>query len=214
MYHALAANGISASVISFPRYRDTVGGFALGEFLSGRLPVAATPQAAAVLYALDRMESVSLVKTAGETNDVVIFDRYIASNMVYQASKVPAHDAYELMAWIWRLEVETFDVPPPDLSIYLDTSLEHARGLMHLKERRSYTERTLDEHEADLELQERVRANYAAVARDGHFGDWRVVRSAAAQGLRPPARIVEEIVALLTPLLGDARYKRDKRLTA
>lgn len=211
---ALESQGISARVISFPRYSDTVGGFALGEFLSGRLPVPTTPQAAAVLYALDRMESVPIISAAGAANDVVIFDRYIASNMVYQASKVPEQEAYELMDWIWRLEVETFRVPPPDLSIYLDTSLEHAQELMHLKERRSYTERTLDEHEADLGLQERVRANYAAVAEKGGFGEWRVVRSATTQGLRPPEQIVEEIVALLKPLFKETGYRRERRLIA
>ena len=160
------------------------------------------------------MESVQFVKTAAETHDVVIFDRYIASNMVYQGSKVSSDHSHDLMSWIWRLEVEIFDVPPPNVSIYLDTSLEHARRLMHLKERRSYTERTLDEHEADLELQERVRLNYAAVAADGHFGDWHVVRSEAAEGLRPPALIVDEIVGLLMPALGDAGQGLGRRLIA
>ena len=211
---ALTARGYSACVLSFPRYQETVGGFALGEFLSGRLPTAPSARAAAVLYALDRLESIEVVVAAASAHDVVIFDRYIASNMVYQASKVPAAQAGDFMKWIWGLEVKTFGVLPPDVSVYLDTSLEHARKLMRLKQRRSYTERTLDEHEADLALQQRVRRNYAAIAKDGRFGPWHVVRSEAAGGLRCPEDIVKEIVDRLAPHLDVSAQDASRRITA
>lgn len=190
----LIERGISASVISFPRYSETTGGFALGEFLSGRIPVPVTPRAAAVLYGLDRLESVDAVANAATSNEVVIFDRYIASNMVYQASKVSPAAAGEMMDWIFRMETETFGVRPPDLSIYLDTPLETAHQFMLLKHRRSYTDRQYDEHEADLELQRRVRENYAAIAQSGLAGPWQVVSTVVRSDIRPPLDIANDVV--------------------
>ena len=209
--NALVALGVSASVISFPRYTETVGGIALGEFLSGRMSVPVTAKAAAVLYGLDRLESVSFVAQAAATNDVVIFDRYIASNMVYQASKVAPQDATELMHWILRLETEMFGVTPPDLSIYLDTPLENARELMLLKSRRSYTDRQYDEHEADIALQRNVRRNYAIIASTGLAGPWRVVRTALGDRLRSPQEIASEIVDHVLGRLADRNEERQRR---
>lgn len=199
---ALVARGLSASVISFPRYRDTVGGVALGDFLAGRMTVPVTPRAAAILYAMDRFESVGFVAEAAAANDVVIFDRYIASNMVYQAAKVGAGEAAPLMDWILRLETETFGVAAPDLNIYLDTPLEVARELMLLKAQRSYTDRRYDEHEADLELQRNVRRNYEQAAAESLAGPWRVVRTAEGGALRPPAEIAAEMVDHVIERLG------------
>lgn len=211
---ALRLRGLSACVLSFPRYQETVGGFALGEFLSGRLPHPPSPKAAAVLYALDRLESVEHVRLAAASHDVILFDRYVASNVVYQASKVATAEAASLMRWIWSLEIEAFGVHPPDVSVYLDTSLEHARKLMLLKQRRTYTERTLDEHEADLTLQRRVRRNYEAIARDCHFGRWEIVRSETGTGLRRPEEIAAEILDRLEPYLGERFQTANRRFTA
>lgn len=203
---ALVARGVTATVISFPRYDRTVGGAALGEFLAGRLPVPVTAKAAAVLYALDRLESVGFVSQAASDHDVIIFDRYIASNMVYQASKVAEHDAPGFMDWIYRLEVETFGVPPPNLSFYLDTPFELARELMLLKEQRSYTERQYDEHEADSALQLEVRRNYEMITATNLAGPWRVVRTTTGHILRPPGEIASEITDyVLERLANDER---------
>ncbi len=210
---ALVARGLSAVVISFPRYTETVGGVALGEFLSGRMPVPVTPKAAAVLYGLDRLESVSFVAHAAATNDVVLLDRYIASNMVYQASKVAPEDAADLMRWIFQLETEMFGVTPPDLSIYLDMPLENARKLMLLKSRRSYTDRQYDEHEANTALQRNVRRNYASISSTGLAGPWRLVRTAFGDELRPPQEIASEIVDHVLRLLEVHREEDRQRVT-
>lgn len=210
---ALRAQGISSVVISFPRYTETVGGVALGEFLSGRMPVPVTPKAAAVLYGLDRLESVPLVAQVAAANDVVIFDRYIASNMAYQASKVAPEDAADLMYWIFRLETEMFGVTPPDLSIYLEMPLEAARELMLGKGKRSYTDRQYDEHEADIALQRNVRRNYASIASKGLAGRWRVVQAAIGDRLRAPQEIASEITDHVLGSLGASRREDSKQAT-
>ncbi len=193
----LNAAGRSAIVLSFPRYAETLGGYILGEYLGGRLPHTASPRATAVLYALDRFESAAAIAEAAARHEVVVFDRYIASNMAYQAAQVDAADARDLMEWIARLEVEQFGLPLPDLSVYLDTPVEVARGLILRKRRRSYTDEALDTYEADLSLQTRVRANYAAMAAEGLLGRWTTLSTLADGALRPPREIAAAIVAAL-----------------
>ena len=190
---ALHARGRSATVISFPRYGDTVGGQVLGDFLAGRLATPVTPQAAAVLYALDRFESRDHLLEAIAAHDVVVLDRYIASNIAYQAAKVPAADAPALRDWVLALECGQFQLPAADLQIYLDTPVAVARDLIARKRRRSYTDRTYDENEADLALQQRVRDNYAAMAAASLGGRWATVPGPP----RTPEEVVDGIIALL-----------------
>jgi len=193
----LLKRGLKATVISFPRYRDTVGGVALGEFLSGRMPVPVTPQAAAVLYALDRLESRSMIEGAARSSDVVIFDRYVASNMAYQAAKVAVQEAEAMMKWIVDLEINNFSLPRPHMSIYLDTPLNTAIELIAKKKRRHYTSGVFDKHEGDLYLQRRVRKNYLDLARTRLLSPWVTVVTVQADKLRQPSDIAAEIVALI-----------------
>ncbi len=191
--------GRSATLLSFPRYADTIGGHVLGDYLAGRLPHAASPRAAAVLYALDRFESAAAIATAAAAHDLVVFDRYIASNMAYQAAQVPAEEAPALMDWIARLEVEQFGLPRPDLSIYLDTPADVARDLIRRKRQRSYTDATFDAYEADQALQQRVRANYAAMVAGGDalIGRWATLPTMTDGALRPPREIAGAALALV-----------------
>lgn len=191
----LVAGGTSATVLSFPRYAETLGGHVLGEYLGGRLPHAASPRAAAVLYALDRMESAGAITAAAASHAVVVFDRYIASNMAYQAAQVGAGEADTLMRWIARLECDQFALPIPDLNVYLDTPADVARGLILRKRKRSYTDDALDAYEADDALQVRVRERYEAMVAEELLGGWMRVPTVAHDALRPPRDIAQAIVA-------------------
>ena len=191
----LVAGGTSATVLSFPRYAETLGGHVLGEYLGGRLPHAASPRAAAVLYALDRMESAGAIAAAAASHAVVVFDRYIASNMAYQAAQVGAGEADALMRWIARLECDQFALPIPDLNVYLDTPADVARGLILRKRKRSYTDDALDAYEADDALQVRVRERYEVMVAEDLLGGWMRVPTVAHDALRPPRDIAQAIVA-------------------
>jgi dTMP kinase len=189
--------GRRAEVVSFPRYAETAGGHVLGEYLAGRLPRTVSPRAAAVLYALDRMESRDHLLDVAAANDVVVFDRYIASNMAYQAAQVPQQKATALMDWIAALETGQFALPAPDLCVYLDTPADIARALILRKRRRSYTDDAFDAYEADAVLQARVRENYAAMAAAGMLGRWATVATTVGGESREPEEIAAEVVLLL-----------------
>jgi dTMP kinase len=205
---ALQAAGRSATIIGFPRYGETLGGVTIGRLLAGELPVAASPHAAAVLYALDRFEWRGSIAAAAAAHDVVIFDRYIASNMAYQAARMPEADARGLMMWILALETGQFGLPRPDLSIYLDTPWELARELILRKAQRSYTDRSFDEYEADVALQARVRSNYESIVADDLLGPWRVVLASEKGQMRPVNAITSEIHLHMRQLLGQSDPQR------
>lgn len=211
----LRAEGLSAEVVSFPRYPETVGGHALGEFLSGRMPRKVSPKAAAVLYALDRLESAAHLEETAASNDVVVLDRYIASNIAYQAAKVPEKEATAMIDWIINLETGAFNLPLPNLNVYLDTPLEAARSLILLKQQRSYTNREYDEHEQDHGLQQRVRRNYAALTGQPRLGRWVTVRTVGSDGaLRLPADIGREIAGHVAEALVGARSAGQARIAS
>jgi dTMP kinase len=192
---ALNAAGRSAVVIGFPRYGETVAGVTIGRILAREMPVAAAPRTAAVLYALDRLESRAAILDAQARHDYVIFDRYIASNMAYQAARVDTAESRALMDWILALETGQFALPRPKLSIYLDTPWDLARALILKKAQRSYTDQAFDAYEADIALQQRVRTNYEAIVADGLLGPWHVVYASDAGAMRPPQAIVDEIIS-------------------
>ncbi|MBO9623771.1 MAG: dTMP kinase [Sphingomonas sp.] len=195
---ALTASGRSATVIGFPRYGETVGGVTIGRFLAGEMGVPVSPRAAAVLYGLDRLEWRDALLEAQAAHDVVIFDRYIASNMAYQAARTgDAAEARAMMDWILALETGQFALPRPTLSIYLDTPWELARTLILQKAQRSYTDKSFDEYEADVALQQRVRANYEAMVAADLLGPWKVVHASDGKAMRAPEQIVSEIVTYL-----------------
>lgn len=192
---ALNAAGRRAVVMGFPRYGETVAGVTIGKILAGEMPVVADPGTAAVLYGLDRLESRAAILDAQARHDYVIFDRYIASNMAYQAARVPPEESRGLMEWILALETGQFALPRPALSIYLDTPWDLARALILQKAQRSYTDKSFDAYEADIALQQRVRANYESIVAADLLGPWRVVRASDGGAMRAPDAIVGEIVS-------------------
>ena len=193
---AVSSRGQRALVVSFPRYTETVGGHVLGEYLAGRLVQSVSPKAAATLYALDRFESREHVLAAAAANDIVVFDRYIASNMAYQAAQTPKAESSEMMDWIERLEAGTFALPKPDLSIYLDTPRDVAEQFIRRKRQRSYTSNQFDAYEADRALQDRVCENYRVMAATGRLGRWATVTTTLNGAPRPPSDLAKEILSV------------------
>jgi len=115
--------------------------------------------------------------------------------MAYQGAKLGGDEGRALMDWILALETGQFALPRPRLSIYLDTPWDLARALILQKAQRSYTDRSFDEYEADIALQQRVRGNYEAIVAADLLGPWRVVRASEEGAMRAPEAIVGEILS-------------------
>ena len=88
---ALTQQGTSCGLIAFPRYDATMFGRTIGRYLNGEFGdlQAAGPHFAALLYAGDRFESLPLIQSEIKSRDVLLFDRYVPSNLAHQAAKLP-----------------------------------------------------------------------------------------------------------------------------
>lgn len=126
---ALEALGYKVARVSFPRYTETCGGKLLFEVLkSGRASsydfVHVSPEAASLIYAADRLESVPWLNQLAEENDVIIYDRAVASNLVHQGGKFKTdEERREFLKFIDRTEYQS-GFPRPDMTIFLSLPFE------------------------------------------------------------------------------------------
>lgn len=188
----LQHNGVSAQLISFPRYEATLFGHAVGDFLNGRFGSLeqVSPFLAALLFAGDRFESRNFLERARATYDVVVLDRYVVSNVAHQAAKGRGAERQELMNWILQVEHSVFGMPHADLILLLDLPVAQAQTLVASKIPRNYTLRQADIQEADPAYLESVREVYLELARDPH---WRIVHCAEGSQTRAVDDIAEEL---------------------
>lgn len=195
--------GLSIATLSFPRYEQTHFSRLIAEYLNGEYGALdeVPPRFAALLYAGDRFESRDMLVDTVAGHDLVICDRYVASNMAYQGARLPAAERSAFLDWLARTEFETFGMPRPALTLLLATDTATADALVARKAQRSYTEATRDLHEAAGDLMTRVAAGYVDLAA-ADPGSWQPVQALDGQGdLRPPDAIADDAWALITERL-------------
>jgi dTMP kinase len=192
----LRVEGQRATLLSFPRYDTTFFGRAVGEYLNGAFGSLGQvhPFFSALLFAGDRFESRPLLADALATNDVVVLDRYVASNVAHQAARLEGTTRERLIEAIEHLEFDIYQMPRPDLVVLLDLSVARAQRLIANKPARSYTDRAADIQEADADYLSRVRDLYLDLARREQ--NWSVISCERESSLRPVEEIAEEIGTL------------------
>ena len=189
----LTATGRRVQLLSFPRYRETLFGHAIGDFLNGRFGQLdqVHPFLASVLYAADRFESKQVLIEALQEFDVVVCDRYVPSNLAHQGAKVEGSERDELLQTIERIEFDIFSLPRPALVVLLDMPVEIAQRNIAAKKPRSYTDKAADLQEADAVYLQRVRDVYLQLASSN--SSWQRVESARAGEQRSIADISDDI---------------------
>jgi len=193
----LTAAGLQVALISFPRYSDTLFGEAIGRFLNGEFGAldVVDPFLAALLYAGDRLESRPFLLDALQSNDVVVLDRYVASNIAHQGSKQTGAAQKKLITQIQEIEFGINALPQPDLNILLDIPALQARQLISKKNKRDYTDKEADLQEEDTDYLADVRAVYLQLAQSA--SDWQIIDVMQADQLRTVDAIAAEIALLL-----------------
>jgi dTMP kinase len=193
LYERFAASGTRSALLSFPRYSETLFGKAIGDFLNGRFGTLneVNPFLASLLYAGDRFESRDFLMETLNDNEVVILDRYTASNIAHQGSKLDGDERREIVDWIRRIEYEIYQLPRPDLVVLLDLPVFEAQQLIATKQARSYTNKAADLQEADTEYLEGVRNVYLELA--GEESNWCKIKCCPKSEIRSIDEIGEEI---------------------
>ena len=152
--------------IHFPRYDAPVYGDLISRFLRGDFGSNETvhPQLVALLFAEDRHGAAPQMKQVLDQGGNILLDRYVYSNIAYQCAKLPdAEQAAALREWIFQTEYGNFELPKPDLNIFLDVPIAFVESKLKSQRGgadREYLEGAQDIHEADIEFQKRVREIY------------------------------------------------------
>jgi dTMP kinase len=172
---ALQAAGRSVATLALPRYGQSVAADVAAEALHGQHgDLASSVYAMAMLFALDRAGAAAQIRELCGGHDVVILDRYVASNAAYSAARLHQDAGGEVVDWVHQIEYQRLQLPAPDWQVLLGVSAELA-GQRARDRARQDAGRSRDAYERDNELQQRTGAAYAGLAAAGWGGRWLVV---------------------------------------
>ena len=172
---AWQAAGRSVATLAFPRYGQSVTADVAAEALHGQHgDLASSVYAMAMLFALDRAGGAAQIRELCDAHDVVILDRYVASNAAYSAARLHQDADGEVVGWVHQIEYHRLQLPAPDWQVLLGVSTELAGQRARDRARRDAS-RSRDAYERDNELQQRTGAVYAGLAAAGWGGRWLVV---------------------------------------
>ena len=162
----LRGSGERVHVVSFPRYEQSLFGAEVRRFLQGDFGTMESihPKLAALLYAGDRFEYRSQLWEALKAGQVVVCDRYVPSNMVHQACKLPLAEQDQFADFVARLEYSLYALPRPDLVLFLDTPPELSTALLQKRWREAGGAAQPDLQERDGAYQRKVHGCYGRFA--------------------------------------------------
>ena len=130
---ALKEQGYSVFEQAFPNYESPssapVKMYLGGEF--GSTADCLDAYQASTLYAVDRM--CTYKKTVAEhynNGEIVLFDRYVQSNLIHQTSKIEDEDEKnDYIAWVDDLEHNIMELPRPNIIFFIEMPVEKSLEL-------------------------------------------------------------------------------------
>lgn len=170
----LTTRGLSVGRLAFPRYGTLHADLAADALHGGQAGAAESPHAMALLFAMDRRASLDDLAGLRAAHDVVLLDRYVASNAAYTAARLGPGREDEAVDWIAELEFDRLGLPVPDLQILLDTPTAVAAERAGTREAAD-PGRARDRYERDSQLQEDTGRAYRRLASTGWRSPWSVL---------------------------------------
>ena len=162
----------TVKVLDYPRYWEK-SAFAVEKYLNWDYWKEVTAKQASIFYALDRFDDSINIKNDSLNYDFIISNRYVSANMIHQAGKIfDKSDRDMFLDWLDDLEYNIFNIPRPDLTIFLNVSPEMSQKLVLLKEEREYLKwwKKMDLHEEDKE--HLINAHASAMEVVDKYDDW------------------------------------------
>lgn len=159
----LSDAGRRVEQLSFPMY-DSFFGREIGKLLTGSEGVRADTvdgKSMALWFALDRFEALRSFHT---TADVLLINRYVLSNAVYQSIRDCDTGRPDLLDFVLSLEHEHFGIPQADTHLLFDMDLEEAASNVCKKGYRDYVGNGRDIYESIPDIQRRARGKYLEYA--------------------------------------------------
>ncbi|WP_064615575.1 dTMP kinase [Streptobacillus moniliformis] len=176
LYNRLVNNGINVKKISFPNYNSDAS-VLVKMYLSGKFgskPTDVNAYTASTFYGIDRYASYKLEWEIEYLSDyVIISDRYTGSNMIHHGSKIDDEiEKEKYLNWLEDLEFNKFELPRPDLTIFLNVPIEYTFNLMKNRDNKFTGDSKKDIHERDEEYLKKSYYNALNIAREKN---WKII---------------------------------------
>ncbi len=172
LYKKLCSEYDKVKLISFPNYNSESSYF-INKYLHGEIdkdPNKVNPYAASMFYTIDRY--ISYIKDFKKYYDegyIIICDRYVSSNAIYQLSKFDTDiEKNKYLDWLIQTEFYNIGLPMPDLTIYL--SLDTIASDKLLNKRYNGNDGMRDIHETK-EFQEQCSESIRVILDHGFPGE-------------------------------------------
>jgi len=185
-------------LFSFPAYDTSTGKIVGGPYLGkksiceGYFDEGATqvdPKVASAYYAADRRYNLPVINKYLSDGYDVILDRYVTSNMAHQGGKIKDKKERQAMfKWLEKLEYELFELPRPNLTIFLHMPTDK---VIELKQKRK---ETCDQNEMDENHIMNAEKTYIELAERYQF---KTIECTENNQIKSIEEIHEEIYSIL-----------------
>ena len=183
--------------VSFPNYESESSAlikmYLRGDF--GGTAESVNPYAAAMFYAVDRFASFQTWKEFYNEGGIVLADRFTFSNMAHNSTQFTRKAEREkFWNWIEDLEFKKFQLPRPDLTIFLEMPPEIAAMLRKKRGREDLLESDYNYQIKSFKIYQELAKKY----------DWKTVNCAANNFARSALDIESDVFRLVEErLLGN-----------
>ena len=199
----LEKNGYEVYSLSFPNYSSDSSA-AVKMYLNGEIREKSTDvsaKAASIFYAVDRYITFKkeIEKVYLEGKKVIVFDRWVASNIIHQGSKLIANmqdedkkkeELTHFITWLDNMEHGDLEVPKADVTIYLNVPTEYTTKLRNNRANKITGREKQDIHESDEK--HLIDANMTGILASKIL-NWNVIECVKDGKMRSIEDISEEI---------------------
>lgn len=197
----LSQNGTLVKTVSFPDYEKPWSCLARmyldGAF--GSRPQDVSAYAASSFFAIDRFASYRTGWKADlEAGTVILCDRYVGSNAIHQAVKLPKEEWGGYLDWLADYEYQKLGLPLPAATVYLKMPPDTSQMLLT---------RRYDGDEEKKDIHEKNQSYLASCCEAADYvakkWGWSIVECCGPNGLRSPQQIGESVWKALSAFLPD-----------
>lgn len=184
--------------LHFPRLEEGVYGALVARFLRGEMGPndQVDPYLVALIFAGDRAEASSMIRSWMKEGYFVIVDRYVYSNIAFQCAKLASSaERLQLRDWILDFEYRHNKLPKPDLNLLLHVPIEFTRQQLagaRAGDDRAYLKGERDIHEEDLGFQELVMKEYISLQQ--YVNDLNLISCTDEKGGMQAPEVISEII--------------------
>lgn len=204
----LQDNDADVQTKDFPQYGKKSAG-PVEEYLNGSYGDLKEVGAyrASILFAVDRYDASFEMRKWLDDDIHVLCNRYVTANMAHQGGKISnIEERKQYFDWLKELEYGIFEIPEPDINIFLHVPPEIAVKLVEQKGHRDYIGGVgKDLHEADMEHQRDTEQVFLELA--DMLPNTYLIKCAPKGKLLSPEEIHEKVWEVVSKQLGKPNSK-------